>query len=96
MGISQPIKDILSGTTGGVAQVLVGQPFDIVKVRLQTAPEGMYRGMSPASAASPLLLSDTYSAPGVLDCAKQILVKEGPIGFYKVCSPPCASPRPLY
>ncbi|KAJ2967927.1 hypothetical protein NUW54_g13366 [Trametes sanguinea] len=26
-------------------QVLVGQPFDIVKVRMQTAPAGTYSGM---------------------------------------------------
>ncbi|CAR26041.1 hypothetical protein ZYGR_0E00170 [Zygosaccharomyces rouxii] len=29
-------KDVLAGTFSGVAQVLVGQPFDITKVRLQT------------------------------------------------------------
>lgn len=33
-------KDILAGTTGGIAQVIVGQPFDTTKVRLQTAPRG--------------------------------------------------------
>ncbi|KAG8901785.1 Mitochondrial carrier protein ymc2 [Tulasnella sp. 403] len=52
-------KDILAGTAGGIAQaseesnpsnklrlkVLVGQPFDIVKVRMQTAPRGTYSGM---------------------------------------------------
>ncbi|KAL8406386.1 hypothetical protein RB596_005014 [Gaeumannomyces avenae] len=32
----QTAKDLLSGAAGGVAQVLIGQPFDIVKVRLQT------------------------------------------------------------
>ncbi|CCD22679.1 organic acid transporter NDAI_0A05240 [Naumovozyma dairenensis CBS 421] len=31
------IKDLLAGTAGGIAQVLVGQPFDTTKVRLQTA-----------------------------------------------------------
>ncbi|CCH59086.1 hypothetical protein TBLA_0B02440 [Henningerozyma blattae CBS 6284] len=31
------IKDLLAGTAGGVAQVLVGQPFDTTKVRLQTS-----------------------------------------------------------
>lgn len=31
-------KDIFAGTISGVAQVLVGQPFDITKVRLQTSP----------------------------------------------------------
>ncbi|SCV02778.1 LANO_0G00188g1_1 [Lachancea nothofagi CBS 11611] len=30
-------KDIAAGTAGGIAQVLVGQPFDITKVRLQTS-----------------------------------------------------------
>ena len=31
------LKDLLAGTSGGIAQVLVGQPFDTTKVRLQTA-----------------------------------------------------------
>ncbi|EDO14997.1 hypothetical protein Kpol_376p10 [Vanderwaltozyma polyspora DSM 70294] len=30
-------KDLLGGTAGGIAQVLVGQPFDTTKVRLQTS-----------------------------------------------------------
>ncbi|KAL5528726.1 YMC2 [Sanghuangporus sanghuang] len=39
------IKDLTAGTAGGILQVLVGQPFDIVKVRMQTAPKGTYSGM---------------------------------------------------
>ncbi|KAI0032884.1 mitochondrial carrier [Vararia minispora EC-137] len=39
------VKDLTAGTAGGIAQVLVGQPFDIVKVRMQTAPKGTYNGM---------------------------------------------------
>ncbi|KAG7076373.1 mitochondrial carrier protein [Colletotrichum scovillei] len=34
------IKDITSGAAGGIAQVLIGQPFDLVKVRLQTQGGG--------------------------------------------------------
>lgn len=34
-----------AGTAGGIAQVLVGQPLDMLKVRLQTAPQGTYSGM---------------------------------------------------
>eukprot|EP01135_Chromosphaera_perkinsii_P004525 Nk52_evm19s287 gene=Nk52_evmTU19s287 len=34
--IGQTTKDIVSGTAGGIAQVLIGQPFDTLKVRLQT------------------------------------------------------------
>jgi hypothetical protein len=30
--MSKTVKDLTAGTAGGIAQVLVGQPFDIVKV----------------------------------------------------------------
>ena len=43
--LSQGHKDVLAGTFGGIAQVLVGQPLDILKVRLQTSPPGTYTGM---------------------------------------------------
>ncbi|KAI8967215.1 mitochondrial carrier domain-containing protein [Mycotypha africana] len=45
--MSQAVKDCISGTVGGIAQVLVGQPFDTVKVRLQTqsATNPLYNGM---------------------------------------------------
>ncbi|KAI0318882.1 mitochondrial carrier [Amylostereum chailletii] len=43
--MSKTVKDLTAGTAGGIAQVLVGQPFDIVKVRMQTAPKGTYNGM---------------------------------------------------
>lgn len=32
------LKDLFAGSMGGAAQVLVGQPFDIVKVRMQKNP----------------------------------------------------------
>ncbi|KAI7865334.1 mitochondrial carrier domain-containing protein [Spinellus fusiger] len=64
-GPSQAIIDCASGTVGGVVQVLVGQPFDTVKVRLQTQ-----------STTHPV-----YS--GMVDCARQIRMKEGLGGFYK-------------
>ncbi|KAH7325014.1 mitochondrial carrier domain-containing protein [Stachybotrys elegans] len=38
-GALQTAKDLFSGAAGGVAQVLIGQPFDIVKVRLQTTTQ---------------------------------------------------------
>lgn len=41
---SQVVKDLFAGTIGGIAQVLVGQPFDTVKVRLQSAAQGTYNG----------------------------------------------------
>jgi solute carrier family 25 (mitochondrial carnitine/acylcarnitine transporter), member 20/29 len=38
------LVDILAGTLGGIAVVLVGHPFDTTKTRLQTAPSGFYQG----------------------------------------------------
>ncbi|KAH7097225.1 mitochondrial carrier with solute carrier repeats [Auriculariales sp. MPI-PUGE-AT-0066] len=43
--MSNTLKDLTAGTAGGIAQVLVGQPFDICKVRMQTAPAGTYQGL---------------------------------------------------
>ncbi|RIB05761.1 mitochondrial carrier domain-containing protein [Gigaspora rosea] len=39
-GLMIVIKECASGTVGGIAQVLVGQPFNTVKVRLQTQIPG--------------------------------------------------------
>lgn len=38
------LKDLFAGTIGGIAQVLVGQPFDTTKVRLQSDASGKYSG----------------------------------------------------
>lgn len=35
--LQRKLKDIAAGFVGGATQVLIGQPFDLVKVRLQTA-----------------------------------------------------------
>ncbi|EPQ57144.1 mitochondrial carrier [Gloeophyllum trabeum ATCC 11539] len=43
--MNKTVKDLTAGTAGGIAQVLVGQPFDIVKVRMQTSAAGTYKGM---------------------------------------------------
>lgn len=45
MSLSKSTRDVLAGTSGGIAQVLVGQPFDIVKVRLQTSAPGQYKSI---------------------------------------------------
>jgi len=38
------ISEFIAGCMGGFAQVIIGQPFDIVKVRLQTQKAGEYKG----------------------------------------------------
>ncbi|KAL2869693.1 carnitine:acyl carnitine antiporter [Aspergillus lucknowensis] len=38
------IRSFVAGGVGGVCAVVVGHPFDLVKVRLQTAEKGVYSG----------------------------------------------------
>ncbi|KLJ08803.1 solute carrier family 25, member 46 [Blastomyces silverae] len=38
------IKSFVAGGAGGLCAVVVGHPFDLVKVRLQTAEKGVYSG----------------------------------------------------
>lgn len=38
-GLTRTLKELFAGAAGGVAQVLLGQPFDIIKVRLQTTQQ---------------------------------------------------------
>lgn len=38
------LRSFVAGGFGGVCSVIVGHPFDLVKVRLQTADKGVYSG----------------------------------------------------
>ncbi|KAI7342545.1 hypothetical protein KC354_g16260 [Hortaea werneckii] len=40
----QSLRDLAAGGVGGVFAVVTGHPFDLVKVRLQTAEKGVYSG----------------------------------------------------
>lgn len=40
----QSLRSLAAGGVGGVFAVVVGHPFDLVKVRLQTAEKGVYNG----------------------------------------------------
>lgn len=40
----QSLRALAAGGVGGVCAVIVGHPFDLVKVRLQTAEKGVYTG----------------------------------------------------
>lgn len=40
----ESLRSLVSGGVGGVCAVVVGHPFDLVKVRLQTAQAGVYTG----------------------------------------------------
>ncbi|EAU39568.1 hypothetical protein ATEG_00922 [Aspergillus terreus NIH2624] len=38
------LRSLVAGAAGGVCAVVVGHPFDLVKVRMQTAQKGVYSG----------------------------------------------------
>jgi len=38
------LRSLAAGAAGGLCAVVVGHPFDLVKVRLQTAEKGVYSG----------------------------------------------------
>ena len=79
---ASPVKGFVAGGFGGVCVILVGQPLDFLKVRLQTMPR-------PAPGQSPL-----YS--GTLDCAKKTLRHEGIRGFYKGMAAPLVGVAPIF
>ena len=40
----ESVRAFAAGGVGGICAVVVGHPFDLVKVRLQTAEKGVYTG----------------------------------------------------
>ncbi|KAI0000968.1 mitochondrial carrier domain-containing protein [Russula vinacea] len=40
----ETVNELIAGSFGGAAQVLVGQPLDTIKTRAQIAPKGMFKG----------------------------------------------------
>jgi len=77
-----PFKNFLSGGLGGAIRVLVGHPFDTVKVRLQS--------MKPAS----LGVTPVYYGP--VDCFLVTFRKEGLRGLYRGMSAPLIFSPPYY
>ncbi|MQL99248.1 hypothetical protein Taro_031967 [Colocasia esculenta] len=70
-------RDLTAGTVGGAAQLIVGHPFDTIKVKLQSQPAPL-PGQSPK-----------YS--GAMDAVKQTISAEGPRGLYKGMGAPLAT-----
>ncbi|GBG75813.1 hypothetical protein CBR_g21058 [Chara braunii] len=71
------VKDLTAGTFAGVTQLLVGHPFDTIKVKLQSQPV-------PAPGQQPM-----YS--GAVDAVRKTVGAEGPRGLYKGMGAPLAT-----
>ncbi|KAK2995917.1 hypothetical protein RJ640_029799 [Escallonia rubra] len=70
-------KDLTAGTVGGAAQLVVGHPFDTIKVKLQSQPHPL--------PGQPLKYA------GAMDAVKQTIAAEGPRGLYKGMGAPLAT-----
>lgn len=70
-------KDLTSGTIGGAAQLVVGHPFDTIKVMLQSQPAAI-PGQLPK-----------YS--GAMDAVRKTIAGEGPRGLFKGMGAPLAT-----
>ncbi|KAL9242695.1 hypothetical protein vseg_016671 [Gypsophila vaccaria] len=70
-------KDLAAGTVGGVAQLLVGHPFDTIKVKLQSQP-------TPRPGEIP-------KYRGAVDAVRQTVAAEGARGLYKGMGAPLAT-----
>lgn len=75
--MAEVAKDLTAGTIGGAAQLIVGHPFDTIKVKLQSQP-------IPQPGQLP-----RYS--GAIDAVKQTLAAEGSQGLYKGMGAPLAT-----
>lgn len=72
--VHKRILDILPGVSGGVARVMVGQPFDTIKTRLQVL------GVGTALAKT---MPPEYVYKHSMDCVTKMVKHEGPLSLYK-------------
>eukprot|EP00878_Enallax_costatus_P001008 GHUV01001141.1.p1 GENE.GHUV01001141.1~~GHUV01001141.1.p1 ORF type:complete len:354 (+),score=152.70 GHUV01001141.1:232-1293(+) len=72
--VHKRVLDILPGVSGGVARIMVGQPFDTIKTRLQVLGKGTIgaAGMPPEM---------VYTSG--MDCVRKMMKSEGPLSLYK-------------
>lgn len=79
---TSPLKGFFAGGFGGSCLVLIGHPFDTIKVRIQTMP-------LPAPGQPPLYRN-------TLDCVRQTVAHEGLRGFYKGMGAPLVGIAPIF
>ncbi|GMS97254.1 hypothetical protein PENTCL1PPCAC_19429 [Pristionchus entomophagus] len=80
--MSEVVLNFMAGGVGGMCTVIVGHPFDTVKVRVQTMP-------MPAPGQKPMFT-------GALDCCRQTMAKEGFFALYKGMAAPLVGVTPLF
>ncbi|PSC75329.1 low-CO2-inducible chloroplast envelope [Micractinium conductrix] len=77
--VHKKVLDVLPGVSGGVARVMVGQPFDTIKTRLQVMGKG-------TALAASLPASDVYLNSN--DCLRKMVRNEGWVSLYRGVTAP--------
>jgi solute carrier family 25 carnitine/acylcarnitine transporter 20/29 len=109
---SSAFQGLFPGAVGGACCVLVGHPWDLIKVRIQTAPVvaavpvGAAAGIAKSSctaASMPISQGRAYtlvqqSPPpsGTVSIIRSIALQDGFAGFYRGVFPPLASVVPAF
>ena len=73
---SPAVQSLMAGSCAGVIRIMVGHPFDTIKVRLQTMPKPRF-GRKP-------------QFTGAFDCARSTIMKEGLSAVYRGAAAPLA------
>jgi len=82
-------QGLFPGAVGGTCCVLVGHPWDLVKVRMQTTPAQVILDSRVACAA-------VVEEVGTFNIIRSIVVQEGAAGLYRGVFPPLASVVPAF
>ncbi|KAJ9529371.1 hypothetical protein QJQ45_013790 [Haematococcus lacustris] len=77
--VHKRVLDVLPGISGGIARVMVGQPFDTIKTRLQVMGAG-------TALAANLPPSDVYLNSN--DCLRKMVKNEGWVSLYRGVTAP--------
>ncbi|KAJ3366670.1 hypothetical protein GGF32_003314 [Allomyces javanicus] len=94
MAAEAPLHVFVGGTFGGIAQVLVGYPFDSVKVMMQTgattAAAPSVAAVSPSGVATATMAAQGVRAPSPVQVLQATLRAEGVRGLFKGVASPMA------
>lgn len=86
------MKSFLSGGVGGICVVLVGHPFDLIKVRMQTAASATAATASAAAVAA----AATNPRPTVVGIFLSTFRQQGIRGLYRGVSAPLVAVSPVF
>ncbi|CAN0054488.1 unnamed protein product [Scytosiphon promiscuus] len=90
-GVRDVAIDFLGGVVSGVSGIVVGQPFDTIKVRVQTQAIPVMAAAASAVDSQSLTHKQQPQVKGAMACAVETVSKEGVLALFKGMGTPLAS-----